>query len=379
MLQCKWEPEKTTFWGQVAPDSVPVIFAPNEISLTGRIEQGFSISPDGREILFGVIGGNDTLNCIYYSTLKNGKFIKPVKPGFIDDDSVFFPMFSPDNKKLTFTKRHVNSMQTDIWYCAKENNVWSGPKQFPDEINSGYREGSSCLALNGTLYFTSNRDTVHGCCGDIYRSKPVGNDYNNAELVDNINTIYDEEGVFVSPKEEFMIIQSWIADYRTKHDLYISYQTKNNTWTDIERLAPSINTTDLEQRPFVTSDNKYLFFNRFKLDSNFSAVESDIYWVSTKKVFKPFVYNPVPDTMVKLDNEFKIKIPQDVFKDIDDTLIDYSICVDDGSRADWLHFDNKGLLISGIPCQIGDYTIVIRATDKNRNRSKTSFKLTVGD
>jgi hypothetical protein len=377
MLQCKWGPEKTTFFGQVVPDSVPVIFAPDEISLTGRLEQGFSISRDGREILFGVIGGGDTLNCIYYTTLKKGKFLKPVKPVFIDDDSVFFPMFSPDSKKLTFTKRHVNSMQTDIWFCEKENNLWSGPKQFPDEINSVYREGSSCLTWNNTLYFTSNRDTAHGCCGDIYRSQLVNNDYSCAGLVDNINTIYDEEGVFVSPKEDFMIVQSWIADYHTKHDLYISYRTKKNTWTGTERLNSLINTTDLEQRPFVTFDNKCLFFNRFELDSNFNAVESDIYWVSTKKVFKPYVYNPVPDTMVKLGNEFKIKIPKDLFKDIDDTLIDYSICVDEGSRADWLHVDNKGLLISGIPRQVGDYLITILATDKNRNQSKTSFKLIV--
>ena len=377
LFGCKTESKTVIYYGQIAPDSVPKIFAPNEVSLKGRLEQGFSISPDNQEILFGVIGNHDTLNCIYMTSIINDRLTKPIKPEFIDNDSVFFPMFSPDHKTITFTKRNANSMQTDIWYCEKKNDSWSKPKRYPSQINSQYREGSSCLMLNNTLYFTSNRDTLYGCCGDIYRSKFIDDKYDSVERLDNINSIFDEEGVFISPREDFIIIQSWKADYKTKHDLYISYQTKNNTWTNLERLDSSINTIDLEQRPFVTFDNKYLFFNRFALDSNFNAVESDIYWVSTKKIFKPFVYNSMPDTSVRLGHDFNIQIPLDLFKDIDNAILEYSIDLDKNMNTDWLHVDNKKRIVSGFPNQIGDYKITINATDKNGNHSSEFFNLTI--
>ena len=139
---------------------------------------------------------------------------------------MFFPMYSADGKTLTFTKRHPNSMQTDLFYCKNFNGKWSKSIRFSDSINSIYREGSSCLSSKNNLYFTSNRDTAFGCCGDIYYSAWKDTFYRKAKKVDHVNSHFDEEGVYISPNEDYMILQSWKTEYHTKHDLYISYKKK---------------------------------------------------------------------------------------------------------------------------------------------------------
>jgi hypothetical protein len=321
-----------------------------------------------------VIGNHDTLNYILSTKKKNGKWTKPVRPDYIDNDSVFFPMYAPDGKTLTFTKRHSTSMQTDLWYCELRDGKWSKPKRYSDCINSIYREGSSCLSIDNTLYFTTNRDTACGCCGDIYYSDIKDSSYTRAKIVDNVNSNFDEEGVYISPSEDYMIIQSWKTDFNTKHDLYISYRRKDGSWTKGSRLDSIINSIDLEQRPFVTYDNAYLFFNRFKLDTLFKPVESDIYWVSTQKIFKPFVYNPLYDITAKVGELIEIAIPDDYFKDIDDKQIRLSA---DLKGIVWLDFNKNKNVITGTPTQKGVYDIVFTAIDKYSNMTTDRIKLTV--
>ncbi|MCP4177038.1 MAG: hypothetical protein GY756_04655, partial [bacterium] len=325
LISCKNNQQQNDFYGKTIPSSIPLVFELDLISIKGRLEQGFSISPDLNEIHFGVIGNHDTLNYILVTRKKNNTWTTPKKPEYIGNDSVFFPMYAPDGKTLTFTKRHSTSMQTDLWYCEKNNGKWSESKRYSDNINSIYREGSSCLSIDNTLYFTTNRDTAFGCCGDIYYSDIKNSLYDKAKIVDNVNSNFDEEGVYISPNEDYLIIQSWKTDYDTKHDLYISYRRKDGSWTQVLRLDSLINSIDLEQRPFVTYDNSYLFFNRFKLDSQFKPVESDIYWVGTQKIFKPFVYNPLDDIIANVGEIIEITIPNDYFKDIDDKHIKFSV------------------------------------------------------
>lgn len=374
LISCKNKSTQLNFYKQDTPNNIPMVYEPGFISIKGRLEQGFSISPDYSEIHFGVIGNHDSLNCIYVTVNKINGWTSPEKPGYIGNDSVFFPMYAPDGKTLTFTKRHPNSMQTDLWYCKKNNNKWSDSKRFSDKINSVYREGSSCLSLDNTLYFTTNRDTAFGCCGDIYYSELKDFLYNEAKIVENVNSNFDEEGVFISPNKDYLIIQSWKTEYTTKHDLYISYKKKDGSWTKALRLDTLINSVDLEQRPFVTYDNSYLFFNRFKLDSLYQPVESDIYWVSTQNIFKPFVYNPITEVTIRIGENTDILVPQDYFKDIDDMELDYSF---DLNELTWLQFDKDKLTITGIPNQIGEYKLRITAVDNNANAINDMIKIIV--
>ncbi|NJK98772.1 MAG: hypothetical protein HC905_31085 [Bacteroidales bacterium] len=67
LISCKSTTESADFFGQEYPDSNPVIFALDIISIKGRLEHGLSFSPDMRELAFGILNADDFSGKIYYS------------------------------------------------------------------------------------------------------------------------------------------------------------------------------------------------------------------------------------------------------------------------------------------------------------------------
>jgi hypothetical protein len=154
-------------------------------------------------------------------------------------------------------------------------------------------------------------------------------------------------------------------------DLYISYRDCNNNWLEPQILDSTINSKNLDRRPFVSIDNKFLFFTRLAFDVS----ESDIYWVTTKKVFKPFVYNPPSDTVLQVGEKFELSIPVDYFKDIDDKQLVLSI---NQNEYDWLEFDRVNMTLFGLPKHEGNFEITFTAVDKFLNMTEDKVKITVG-
>lgn len=130
-----------------------------------------------------------------------------------------------------------------------------------------------------------------------------------------------------------VIIQAWKNEYQTKHDLYISYRTYSGSWTFPQRLSDQINGPDIEQRPFVSPDKKYLFFSRMseKQNDNSTQHESDLYWVRTDKIFKPYPYNPVNTFKVDGQGKFRIIIPSNLFRDVNSKTLIHQVLMPDGS------------------------------------------------
>ena len=169
-----------------------------------------------------------------------------------------------------------------------------------------------------------------------------------------------------------MVLSRYVANDNPP-DLFISYRDSNGNWTKPRSLDASINTGDWERRPFVSSDHNFLFFTRLEIDE-FNLSESDIYWVNTSKVFKPFVYNPLSPKTLQVDEQFEIQIPVDYFKDIDDKELDLRIRP---NQLDWLEFDRERMKLSGTPTQPGDFELIISAEDDFLNRTEDRIKITV--
>jgi hypothetical protein len=367
---------KGDYLGQTPPGIIPEVFAPGLVSVKNRMDMGCSFSPDGKEFAFGIWGNDKTASCIYFMEQKNRIWSEPVIASFIGLDSVFLPMFSPDGKSLTFIKNQPNSGRTDIWICNRTNNGWTVPERFPSPVNSELREASNGLTMSRTLYFTSNRDTVNKHCGNIFRSKPIKGEYLTVERQDNLNTPFDEEGLFISPNEDYIIVQSWQGN--SGHDLYISYTRYDNTWSKPEKLDSSINSSNIEQRPYISPDKKYLFFTRSIIDKQYNPLESDIYWVSTKKVFKPYTFHPISDTIIIKGNRYKYSLPINTFKDINGGKLKYSASLNNGKNLPkWLKFNNTTQTFSGAPNEIEELKIKITAIDDNKNTNSMEFKIVI--
>ncbi len=377
LISCKSSTESIDYLGQMQPDSIPVIFAPDLVSINGRLEHGLSFSPNMTELAFGILNKDDFSGKIYYSKKVDNNWTEPVIFEPLKKECVYLPYFSPNGKSLLYaqSKPYADNGYTDIWMIEKTNDIWSSPKILQSPLSSTSREANASMTNDGTIYFSSNRNCEgkEDChTADLFYSKLVDNEYQSADVISEFISPNDEESVFISPKEDYIIFCRY-TDNETWMDLYISYRDINNNWIEPRIVDSTINSKDWDRRPFVSIDNKYLFFTRLQIGKN-GLTESDIYWVNTSKLFKPFVYNPISDTTVNVGEDFEISIPADYYKDVDDKK---SILSVNQNKIDWIEFDSENMKLSGLPAVEGDYELTISAVDKHLNKTENKIKITV--
>jgi len=377
MLGCKSTINMSEYMGQNYPGSTPEIFASGIVSIKDRLEHGISFSPDTKELLLGLLDKDDFSGRVLYSKMVNGHWTKPMPFEPLRNVSAYLPYFSPDGKRVLYaqSKTGTDLSVTDIWMLTKVKGEWTLPHKVTTPVSSDSREANATMTNDGTLYFSSNRNCEgnENCYkADLYYSKRSNNEYSVIEEVSSLNSEYDHESVFISPQEDYIIFCRYTND-QTQMDLYISYRDVNKNWLTPTLLDSTINSKYWDRRPFVSIDNQFLFYTQLQIGSD-GLTESDIYWVNTSKVFKPYVYNPMADISVRAGEKFKIVIPSDYFKDIDDMLLDINI---DQKEFDWLDFDQEHMVLSGLPAKAGEYELTFTAVDTDANRTEDLIKLKV--
>jgi hypothetical protein len=371
------EAQEIDYLDQIQPREKPLIFAPGIVSVKGRFEMGFTMSADRSVMAFGVLHESDPAQTnIQFLTWKNGRWTGPDKNLLPDNINASLPMFGPADREFYFSKAAAGA-ENDIWVGDYTPDAITHIRKLNAAVNSDQREAGHGISANGTLYFTSNRDEKEACCGDIYRALAADN-YASAEKVTSLSSPSDEDGLYLSPDEDYMIIQAWKNEYQTKHDLYISYRTYSGGWTSPQRLSDQINGPDIEQSPFVSPDKKYLFFSRMSEEQNGSSTqyESDIYWVRTDKVFKPYPYNPVNTFKVDGQGKFRITLPHDLFRDVNSKTLVYQVLMPDGSPTpDDMFFDNKRLFLTGSMNSASSMTLEVKTKDSDGNEAAVYIEL----
>lgn len=259
------------YFGQKPPGIIPEIFAPDIIS-TGNYERALVFAPDYNELYFQMRGRNYNTYIIHMEKNKN-VWSKPEMAFFsgISGYSDDYPFFSPDGKKLFFNSNRPSEAngelknKADIWYLEKINDNWSEPIHLPYPINSDEYESTPSIALNGNLYFESNRESETGDWG-IFISKFINGAYQQAEkLPAPIHSEKYEGHVFIAPDESYILFDSNRDGGYGDLDIYVSFNI-NGEWSEAINLGDKINTYSHEVAPHVSPDGKYLFFTSFKLN-----------------------------------------------------------------------------------------------------------------
>jgi hypothetical protein len=165
----------------------------------------------------------------------------------------------------------------DIWYIERQAGKWSEPINAGASINSGKNEYYISFTSKGAIYFSSNRGTSkeNDKNYDIYTSSWEAGTFQPArKLGPSVNSPHYEADVFVSPDESYLIYCAERPDGKGRGDLWISFSDSDGQWSQARNMSTAVNTPGYEFCPFVTADNKYLFFSR----------EGDIYWVTTQVI-----------------------------------------------------------------------------------------------
>ena len=262
------------YFGQTPPDITPKVFAPQFICLDNRFESRGAFSPDGKSFYFTVVNNDFTSQRIFYTEFKKGSWSKPDTASFSKRFNNHEPFISSDNHKLYFSSdREKDSLQNkkDLFVTEKVKGVWTKPTKLDSPINSEYVELFFNQSKNGTIYFTSNRPGGIGKW-DIYYIKSNNGKYDKLENIGSpINQLYAWDPC-IALDESYIIFAAGRADGYGQSDLYISFK-KNDAWTEPKYLGNKINTKDNEFGPFLSPDNKFLFFSRH------DGIKGDIYWV----------------------------------------------------------------------------------------------------
>jgi Tol biopolymer transport system component len=273
MTSC-YQKSPIDYFGQTPPDKTPKIFAPQIISLDNRFESRGAFSPDGNSFYFTVVNNNFTSQKIFYSEFRKGKWSKPDTASFSKKFNNHEPFISNDNRKLYFSSdREKDTLHNkkDLYVTEKVKGDWAIPNKLNIPVNSEYVELFFNQSKNGNIYFTSNRPGGIGQW-DIYCVKSNNGKYDKIENIGRpVNQLYAWDPC-IAPDESYLIFGAGRVDGYGQSDLYISFK-KNGLWTEPKNLGDKINTKANEFGPFLSPDNKYLFFCRH------DGITGDIYWV----------------------------------------------------------------------------------------------------
>ena len=360
-------PADRMYLGQTLPDNTPRIFSLSVSTGTFATER-ITISDDNKEIYYSEIKSYYPISAAktkYYSYTE-GKWMGPL---------LLFEDYCAPALSVNGDAMYLEDSNFKTYLSVRKGQKWSAPYQILSKIDSAHYMQST---NKGNSYVTSRPKNTIGI-GDWCKLNVNGSDTTAVGLGMPLNTAWDNLDFFVARDETFMILT-------TPMGLSISYPKKDGGWTNPRNLGAKINFGLAMWGPYVTHDNKYLFYTT-GTKPDYSDV--NVYWVRMDGLIDSLKHTNIPPYMknkIKSQNgivgqSFSFTIPDNTFFDEDgETLFTYSFTLTNGKPLpSWLIFDAPTKTFTGTPMEAGDIKIIIIATDKGNSSGLGAFKLSISD
>ena len=239
------------------PDYCPVITADGiTMYFTSRREDASS----------GVIDKADGFNYEdIYASKNNGNWQSPKNIGSPintkDHDATV--ALSPDGNNL------ITYRNGDLYICERKKGKWSAPTRIEGGINTDAIENSACFSYDGnTIFFIRGKQSdPKKSNGDIYMSRKTKNGWSQAtKLPPNINTKYDEDGVFMLPDGKTLFFSSKGHNSMGGYDIFKTEWQSDGSWSNPVNLGYPVNTPDDEIYFVLSADGKTGYYSAAKPD-----------------------------------------------------------------------------------------------------------------
>lgn len=183
-----------------------------------------------------------------------------------------YPIYSARDSTLYFVRTlysaNVGGAQAgqDIWHTKRlPNGAWSLPTNNLDQLNNRSNNAVVGVSKTGnTLYllnsYQGGETNQPGMAFSFNQSSSWldPNDVNIPKLASKIGNFY---GIFVSSSEDVAILSMQQADAVGQEDLYVTFKDSfSGDWSDPMHLGDTVNTEGYEMSPFLSEDQRYLFF-----------------------------------------------------------------------------------------------------------------------
>jgi len=272
---------KGEYLGQKKPGSQPELFAPGIVSSRFGMHCPAIFSPDGREVYWSLMidprAGGFSSGRLLVSRLQDGRWTYPqIAPFTGENRDADVPFFSPDNKRLYFMSRRPlpgagKASGEHIWFMERQGDGWSEARPVDTTVNDLPHHWQFSVDKDYNLYFST---TIAGGQGknDLYCSKYVDGHYQAPKnLGAPVNSAGGEEMPFIAPDGSYLL-------FMREFDLYVSFRSRDNSWSDPVSLGPEINSGEMDLCPMVSPDGKFLFFLSRR------GGESHTWWVEAKVI-----------------------------------------------------------------------------------------------
>jgi tetratricopeptide (TPR) repeat protein len=174
-----------------------------------------------------------------------------------ENNSEFNPVISDDEKIMIYSK--TEAFYDAILYSTRDNGEWSRPINMNEALQIDRDLYPTSLSKDGkTLYLYSSA----GYDGIIYSSTYENGSWSPiVKLNDNINTKYWESHATISHDNKKLYFTSNRKSSIGGLDIYVSSKDSTGNWGPAVNLGPVINTKYHENTPFLSKDDKTLFFS----------------------------------------------------------------------------------------------------------------------
>lgn len=182
--------------------------------------------------------------------------------------------------------------------------LWSDPILIGSDVNTKSWEPHCALTADGsTLYFVSDRKGGVGG-RDVYRVvKLPSGEWSKAQSIGNVvNTLFDEDAVFIHPNGRTMYFSSKGHNSMGGFDVFTSEMGEDGNWSQPVNMGYPLNTVDDDVFFVTTADGRRGYFSS---DKNGGYGEKDIYFVDLPEemeadgltVLKGFIIPPPGETL----------------------------------------------------------------------------------
>jgi ketosteroid isomerase-like protein len=272
--------------GQRPPGAAPELFAPGLVS-GGLDERDVAITPDGREIYFGLMTGR--LATILVTRQVDGHWTEPVVADFAADPAfmAFEPSLSADGNRVLFLSTRPTAGEEAKPGWANQNifaadrradGSWGEPYDLGAPVNTKDAEFYPSLTRDGTLYFTRGKPRGPFV---IVRSRWADGRFQAPDtLPAAVNGTGTPYNAFIAPDESYLIA---CVDGRDdgaepgRPQYFVFFRDPDDRWSEGVCLGKDVSPGGSGSgSAYVSSDGRYLFFASAKKDETAPAAGTPV-------------------------------------------------------------------------------------------------------
>lgn len=238
-------PGDDLFLGQVPPGNTPKIF-PLSVNKGFFAAERIAISPDGKNIYYSEIKS-------YYpirgENIKKYNFSDGKWTGPFDLFVGYAPALSVSGDTIYFERKDLEN-NSETYISVLKGEEWGNPKR----IFSGFDKAHYCQITSKDNYYISTKSGKGEGMNDWCRVVINGTDTTASSLGNPLNTGMDNLDFYIDRTESYIIISTPVG-------LAVSFRKKDRTWTNPVNLGRKINFGLGMWGPWVSADNRYLFYS----------------------------------------------------------------------------------------------------------------------